>query len=172
MVIILVAGKAGSGKDTVADYVVKKYSFVKLAFADALKEYVSKKYKINKELMYTQQGKKSLFNKKTTIRQLLISEATIKREEDEDFWVNILIAQIKKEPHKKYIISDFRFPNEYYSLYRHFSSIYTIEVYNPNVKQINDPTETSLKNFHFDYCITNDSTLKDLYKKIDFNLLI
>ena len=36
-IVIGIIGKAGSGKDTFGDYVVKKYSFDKLAFADPLK---------------------------------------------------------------------------------------------------------------------------------------
>lgn len=36
--IIALAGAAGAGKDTVADYLVSQYGFVKIAFADALRE--------------------------------------------------------------------------------------------------------------------------------------
>ena len=36
MVIIGLAGQAGAGKDTVADYLEQRYGFIKFAFADAL----------------------------------------------------------------------------------------------------------------------------------------
>jgi Domain of unknown function (DUF1937) len=36
--IIALAGAAGAGKDTAADYLVSQYGFVKIAFADALRE--------------------------------------------------------------------------------------------------------------------------------------
>lgn len=36
MLIIGLAGKARSGKDTIADYLVRKYGFIKFAFSDAL----------------------------------------------------------------------------------------------------------------------------------------
>ena len=38
--LIGVCGKAGSGKDTIADYLVKKYNFKKIALADPIKRMV------------------------------------------------------------------------------------------------------------------------------------
>ena len=38
MIIVGLSGKAGSGKDTVANYLVEKHNFTKLAFAGVLKE--------------------------------------------------------------------------------------------------------------------------------------
>lgn len=39
-VIVCMSGKAGSGKDTVADYLVEKYGFKRMAFADPLRDIV------------------------------------------------------------------------------------------------------------------------------------
>src|SRR5687768_3384285 len=38
MRIIGITGRAGSGKDTVADYLVERHGFVKIAFADPIKQ--------------------------------------------------------------------------------------------------------------------------------------
>lgn len=40
MILIGLAGPAGAGKDTVADYLVKTYGFIKVSWADALREEV------------------------------------------------------------------------------------------------------------------------------------
>lgn len=44
MIILGLAGKARSGKDTVADFLVKRYGFIKFAFSDALYQEVQDAY--------------------------------------------------------------------------------------------------------------------------------
>ena len=39
MKLLGICGKAGSGKDTAAAYLIEKHGFVKLAFADPLKRF-------------------------------------------------------------------------------------------------------------------------------------
>lgn len=46
MIILGLAGAAGSGKDTVADYLVKTFGFVKFAFSDALYREVQEAYNL------------------------------------------------------------------------------------------------------------------------------
>jgi adenylate kinase family enzyme len=44
-ILIALHGETGSGKDTIADYLVSGYGFVKMAFADKLKEELAKAYR-------------------------------------------------------------------------------------------------------------------------------
>lgn len=60
--IIGIAGKKGTGKNTVADMIQKKAEHIGLkvaqvAFGDAVKTEVSQAYEIDKNLCYTQEGK-------------------------------------------------------------------------------------------------------------------
>lgn len=48
-VIICMSGKAGSGKDTVADYLVKNHDFKRMAFADPLRDIVQLVFVMDKE---------------------------------------------------------------------------------------------------------------------------
>jgi hypothetical protein len=47
MTILAIAGKAGAGKDTMADVLVKKHGFTRVALADPLRELCSKVFKMD-----------------------------------------------------------------------------------------------------------------------------
>ncbi len=49
---ILVTGCAGSGKDTVANYLIKKYGYKKFAFADPLKKISLILFNLQRDLSY------------------------------------------------------------------------------------------------------------------------
>lgn len=61
MRIVGVGGNAGAGKDTLADVLVKKYGFTKLAFADSLKEMCSKVFELPLNYFYDREIKDSDF---------------------------------------------------------------------------------------------------------------
>jgi hypothetical protein len=49
MIIVALSGWKGSGKDTLAEYMIKNYNFKKLSFAESLKDLVSKEYGVPRE---------------------------------------------------------------------------------------------------------------------------
>lgn len=170
--ILLLSGKAGSGKDTFADYLVKKHLFKKLAFAESLKEYVSEKYNIPLNVLFTQEGKKQQIvvgDKKETIRNILIKEGLEKRKIDVNYWINIVVEKIKKDPLKNIVISDFRFINEYNQIKKHFSETTTIRIIRENCENIDDISETSLESFKFDHVFFNNKTIKDFEESIELS---
>jgi len=168
----MIAGKAGSGKDTAADYLRDLYSYNKLAFADTLKDFVAQKYSINKELMYSQHGKRTVING-ITVRELLIKEANAKKNDYPNFWIDQLLHKIsilKSRMFRKFVISDFRFINEFNELnILDDTNITTILIdRNDNVgKYINDPSETSLDDFQFNFIVKNNSTIDEFYSLLD-----
>ena len=58
--IIGICGLIGSGKDTIADHLVDDHSFVKLSFADKLKDSVATMFDWNRDLLdgKTEQSRK------------------------------------------------------------------------------------------------------------------
>jgi hypothetical protein len=52
MMLVGVAGLAGSGKDTVADILVSKYGFCRVSFADPLKRYAMEVYDFTEEQLW------------------------------------------------------------------------------------------------------------------------
>lgn len=55
--IISLSGRAGSGKDTAADYLVSNYGFKKLSWAKNIKEMCKKAFNLSEEQVNTQAGK-------------------------------------------------------------------------------------------------------------------
>jgi dephospho-CoA kinase len=88
-------GRAGSGKDTVADYLIEKYGFQKISFAAKLKEIAQEMFP---ELW------------KTDKRNLLQSLGMKFREVEENVWVNYVINNL---PEGNIVITDCRYENEY-----------------------------------------------------------
>ncbi len=95
---LILIGKAGSGKDTVADYLVKKYGFVRYAFADKIRDIVIDLFP--DEVV---KGKP---------RRLLQTIGTSMRQLDPDVWARYLVHRIEKEKPSLFVVSDCRYPNE------------------------------------------------------------
>lgn len=97
--LILVSGKAGSGKDTVGDYLVSKYGFRKYAFADRLKEIA---FLLGWNGVKDERG-----------RRLLQELGTVGRNYDSDIWIRFVFDKISKERSERVVITDCRYVNEF-----------------------------------------------------------
>ena len=175
--ILLIGGKAGSGKDTVADYLVDKHNFIRFAYADALKDHVHKYYcpNIDRKIFDTQEGKMNkitlLNGRKTTPRQLLIDISLKMKQENELIWIEKVIENINKCDNEYIVISDFRFLPEYTELIKIFNNVVTLKIERINSLNIDDVSERSLKLFNFDYTIENNSSKEELYKKMSDTII-
>jgi len=158
-----------SGKDTVANYLVDNYKFKRYAFADILKDIVSRKFNIERCLMDTDVGKKMYcVEHGKTVRQVLIDYGKEQRDLDEGFWVKKVIEEIEKDGFSRIVISDWRFENEYRVLKYEFNkSVYTIRINRWSKSQLNDDSETSLDKFNFDYTLTNEKDVDSLYRLVN-----
>ena len=121
--ILGLCGYKGSGKDTIADYLVKNHSFIKLSFADALKDMVCVLFSWDRELLQGSTDKSRDWREKEDIywskkletkitpRYILQKMGTeVVRNIHNDFWIKIVESKI--DPKKNYVISDVRFLNE------------------------------------------------------------
>lgn len=98
---IVLLGKAGAGKDTVADYLVRHYGFRKYAFADSLKAVARQLWPERFE--------------DCKPRKLLQDIGAKMREIDAAVWINCVFRRIAAEQPGRVVISDCRYPNEYYA---------------------------------------------------------
>lgn len=177
----MLSGKIGAGKDTLAKYLVDNYNFKRFAFADILKEYTAKKYKFDVNLCYSQDGKNNLvlaynggITKQVSVRQLLIDTGLEVRKLDKYYWSDKVIENIKKQNASNIVISDWRFPDEYYRLSKEFVTVIPIRINGITIESeySSNISETALDSFLFADEIDNKLSKQDLYDNFEQTRLL
>lgn len=161
-------GKMASGKSLVANYLVLKYGFTELAFAARLKEIATEIFSLD-------------VAKKDEQGRLILQQLGHKmREIEPTVWIRYVLRQIPSEGNV--VISDVRYPNEFYTLQSlgfHMVRMYMrpevqrmlVRKNYPGVPEIllDDYSEVALDAFRFDTIISNDKgvPLKSVYGQVD-----
>ena len=173
MIIILLRGFSNSGKDYVGNILMSKYGYKQYSFAGSLKQIVSDIYTIPLDLLYSQEGKLMICNNdihKRTNRQLLIDEALRLKENDYDIFAKHCCNSIFIENHKKIVITDWRFENEFDILKQYFPTANIIPIHIVRTDQIKSPID-DISEYHLidrkgDYTIINNMD-ETLYQYVD-----
>lgn len=184
-VVILISGKAGSGKTTIAEMLTQKLQDIpslrvfRYGFADPLK-YIAKAY-------MGWDGKKD-----DKGRKLLQEQGRIGREYDQDIWVKHFMNQLDKQagilPFNFALVHDWRFPNELAYLKKNpLIDVVTIRVFGRgglNGETASDVSENSLPEasvehlesstyeefepmLYYDFIINNNVGIEQLNEKLD-----
>ena len=168
MKIILIGGKANSGKDSTADYITKYYREKK--HLDVVNIQIA--YYIK---MYAKQIAKWDGDNETKPRQLLQDLGTelIRKQIDEYFFIKRILQDI--DIYSRYFdvitISDGRLPEEFEEITKAYPETVTIHVTRPGYvshltkDQKAHVTEALVDEIEYDYDVVNDGTLDDLQKK-------
>jgi hypothetical protein len=171
---IAVSGWARSGKDSIAEYLVKKHGYTRVSFADPMREAL---LALDPQIRYFETslslatavrliGWEELKENSEDVRQLLQKMGTEVGRNifGKNFWVDLAIKEAKK--HKKVVFSDCRYLNEADAIRKRGGQVWRIT--RPGVRPANAHTsEKDLDDYNFDARIVNDSTLARLYKKVD-----
>jgi hypothetical protein len=186
MPIIGVAGKAGSGKDTVGQIIREtsdpEWQIKK--FADGVKEVASILTGIPREEFEKEDVKQSDLGKEwskynfisepheqsMTIRELLqkIGTDAIRNYVHHNAWVNCLMSKYNYED--LWVITDVRFPNEAEAIRNAGGVLIRIERDSP--MKSNHISETALDSFNdWDYIINNKGTLDELRDEVHYILM-
>lgn len=165
MKVICISGKAGHGKDTLAqmmeEALVQSGHRVLIAHYADLVKYVCKTF-------FGWDGQKDERG-----RQLLQRVGTdIVREKSPDYWVNFIASMLNffGDDWDFCIIPDTRFPNEIEVLQAFGFDVMSIRVirsgYNSSMtpEQLQHSSETALDDWSFDVTVSNDYDLKSLRK--------
>jgi len=170
--IILIAGKARSGKNTIAEYLKKEATrlnkkVVISPYTKYLKQYIEE---ITGNPIDDQNKPRDLLQKIS----LELIKGKLKRE---DFFLQRQVEDIEIYSYfmDVIIIPDVRFPKEIEVIKKHFTNVISIGVTRENYQsnltqeQQNDITETALDNYHnYDFEIKNNDKidLKIIAKKV------
>lgn len=173
--IIGLSGYAQTGKDTIADYLVKNYGFTRVAFADPIREAI---YRLNPKISIADMrdvplatavdglGWESVKVDSSDARWLLQRMGTeVGREMfGENFWVDQ--AMKKASQYDKVVITDVRYPNELEAIKNASGQIW--RVIKNDVGAVNrHASETALDDYDFEYLIFNNDTKESLYESVD-----
>lgn len=185
--IIGLSGYARSGKDSVADILVNDAGYIRVAFADKLRESL---YALNPIVSVTTDTK--LFSRRVLtftwrvqdvideygwdgvketmfadeIRRLLQRMGTEAGRQvlGDDIWVDAAFNDVRKG--SNYVVTDCRFLNEATAIGRDVNG-QVWRITRPGVEPANDHiSEVGLDNWPFDRIILNDGSLEDLRKKV------
>lgn len=126
--IIGIAGYIGSGKDTIADYLVEKHGFERVSFASSLKDACANIFHWDREMLEgkTKEHREMREQVDTWWSERLgipgfsprfalqyIGTDVLRKHFDDSLWILSLERSILNNPDRKVVISDLRFPNEF-----------------------------------------------------------
>jgi len=114
--LIGICGKAGSGKDTIGDHLVKEYGFERIALADPIKRVVKDIFVLDDHTVYDRVAREQPLENwpDWTVRKLLqyVGTELFRNNIDDAIWVKSLWLHVQSNPDKNYVVTDIRFPNE------------------------------------------------------------
>ena len=171
--IVAFSGKRGRGKTLSANYLVDNFGFIKVGFADLLKDNSKRLFPFTKDQMYGAEKEQPFGKYDWTPREFLLRFGQFMRYWDKDYWVKNVINQSKILP--KIVIDDLRFKNEAVALKKVGATLIRLEryakdlPYAPNIEIDKDISEVDLDEYKgFDYHIDRiqNLTKRALYDRI------
>jgi len=194
--IIGICGLIGSGKDTVAQYLIDNHNFVKLSFADKLKDAVAVMFDWNRQLLDGKTDESRAWREKEdafwtaetgrsiTPRLVLQEFGTecMRNGFYDGVWVSLTKQHILNNPTTNFVLPDVRFPNEAKMLYEIDGEVWRVKrgqdpiwfrIYQDIGVEPKDvhPSEWSWAHTKFTQTIENNGTLDDLKNQVQDRLV-
>ncbi|MFJ4960979.1 hypothetical protein ACIP6P_00670 [Streptomyces sp. NPDC088729] len=174
-------GKARSGKDTAGQRLVQHWNFTRLAFADPLKRmalqinpYVPTGYGVTVRLesLIADVGWERAKEDYLEVRRILQHAGQTVRDHDEDFWVRVLMANVRvaDQWNMPVVVTDVRYRNEALTLKAHGFRLVRItrtSVTGRTRSLDRHRSETELDDFTADETLINGGSVFDLHTLTD-----
>jgi hypothetical protein len=193
-IIIALTGAAGAGKDTVADFLVRRHGFTKMAFADILRAEICQAFNLDsdgrllkrqiKEIPMLQlklihcsntefiefATQKLQWDREAyrSPREMIQTWGDFRRGQSQDYVVDALTARIAATP-GHIAVSDCRFDKEAAALSgKPFSAdIWFVE--NPHTQTVRShSSEKGIDQYFIDRYLDNSGSIQDLYELTEF----
>ena len=191
--IIGICGFKSSGKDTIADYLIKEHGFVKYSFASTIKDIISIMFGWSRERLEGLTKEDREWREQidpwwsTTLDMPLLSPRYVMQyfatdlfrdKFHPDIWVKIVENQILTTTNQHIVISDCRFKNEIDMIVRLHGTIIHVHRNLPDwFNEYRNGSSFIPSNYHIseiewircfrDCDIENNGTIEELYKKIE-----
>ncbi|RLI62850.1 MAG: hypothetical protein DRO67_06785 [Candidatus Asgardarchaeum californiense] len=183
--ILGICGKARSGKDTFANYLIECFAkhhdvdVYRTAFADILKFMCKEHFNLSDDQLWG--DKKEVVDKRFVLseeentywtpRTIMQSFGEFYRSIDKDYWVKALDKHLKTVENEYVVITDLRYENECEYVKNNAGLLIRISRKDkPLISNTSHSSETSLDNLpysYFDISINNDGSLSELYWAAD-----
>lgn len=170
---VSISGKAGAGKDTIADYLIETHGYKKISLADPIKRLVKDIFVLSDHTVYDRVAREQPLPQWNgwTVRKLLqiIGTELFRKNIDEDIWVKSLIYRVREDPNSNYVCADTRFPNELAYLKNNCKNFISIKVTrdgcdgNVGIKG----HESEAYDLETDFVINNNGNFQDLYNTVE-----
>jgi hypothetical protein len=173
--VIGLAGAAGCGKTTIAHYLVEQYDFVRVRFADTLKNMLKAAGLTDRHLDGDlKEVPTDLLCGKTPrwVMQQLGTEF-FRNQVGRDFWVNAWSrrAQTHLDMGDWVVADDMRFPNEAATISKLGGTLAHITRPDNQLDVGVHESEAHSDSLDYDVHIVNGGTLGDLFRQVDFRLI-
>jgi len=173
--LIGITGKAGSGKDTIGDYLVTKYKFQRIALADPIKRLVKDIFVLDDRTVYDRVEREKPLKDwpEWSVRKLLqfIGTEMFRQNIDDAIWVKSLWLRIVQNPNVNYVVTDVRFPNEldYFKKNAKPGEFMFIKVVRQGCNGVVGLQSHASEAYDLEaeHVIDNNGTYEDLYNKVD-----
>lgn len=172
--ILGLTGVRGSGKDTLADHLVDKYNFKRIAFADPVREKVMFLLQLSSNEEYDRVKRTQLFWERHSDsvrnidgRHLVREIGMLMLSYDQEQFTNYVTTEISRNIEKfHYVVTDLRMEHEYRSLKR--LEAYIVKINTGRENDDSHVTEIGFSDDRCDYIINNfDRNLEDFKTNID-----
>ena len=173
MHLIGLAGLAGSGKDTVADYIAMSGDFQRIAFADPLKRVALFLCGLTRQDVTDRTRKETVLPEwGLSPRQIMQRLGTeVGRQIHSELWVRHLDRTIQRDAGRNWIITDCRFRNEIAYVRRQGGTVWWVN--RPSVTPVSDhASERHVTADDCDLVIENSGTLDELRNLVSLALFL